>query len=653
MSPVEESYWIVPGVALFWGAFVAAAVLALNRIFFLYRQLRRGQKEAQPRWNRPLQRLGAMLGRTFAQLCSLRRVTAADRAGLGHFFIFWGFMTYTVSYLLYIFLGDGLGLSAIQESTFATYYSYLLDIMAALVMLAIVWAALRRYVVRPARLDERGAVPSIILALIFALMFLSVTAEGLRLSMEGASSPPLGASFSGLMPGAGEGTFQVMWWLHYGIILCFMVFVTYSKHLHIMSSFPNIFLRSLGPRGALTLLDLENSETFGNSKPQDFSWKQLMDGMACTHCGRCFSSCPAWLSGKPLNSRDVILHVTEELLEKGERPDLISEVVTEEVLWDCTTCRACQEECPVLIEHVQKIIDMRRHLVLERAQMPDTAEQTLRSLEARGHPWRGTTATRTDWATGLEVKYLGRGGESDLLYWIGCTSALEERNQKIPQAMVKLLRAAGVDFALLGEEETCCGEPARRMGNEYQYQLMAMRNIETFNKHGVKKIITSCPHCLNTIRNEYPQLRGQFEVVHHSQLLSGLLAEGRLKAPAASAQKLTYHDSCYLGRYHDIYSPPRQVLGAAGASLMEMGRSRKRGFCCGAGGGHMWIEETSGERINNLRTDEAMATGADGVATACPFCLQMFEDGIRTREAVDAFQARDIAEVLAAAMPDG
>ncbi len=653
MSPVKESYWIVPGVVLFWGAFAVAVGLALDRLIFLYRRLRQGQPDTQPRWDQPLRRLGTMLGRTFAQLCSLRRVSATDRAGLGHFAIFYGFMTYTLSYLLYVFLGEGLGLSAIQESTFATYYSYVLDIMAGLVMLAILWAALRRYVVRPPRLDERGAEPSIVLVLIFSLMLLSVAAEGVRLGLEGGGAPPLAAAFSRLLEGAGEGTFQALWWLHYFIIIGLMVFVTRSKHLHIMSAFPNIFLRSLGARGALSTLDLENSERFGNSKPQDFTWKQLLDGMACTHCGRCFSSCPAWLSGKPLNPRDVILHVTEELLEKGERPDLISEVVTEEVLWECTTCRSCQEECPVLIEHVQKIIDMRRHLVLERAQIPDTAEQALRSLEARGHPWRGTTATRTDWASGLEVKYLGQGGEAGLLYWVGCTSALEERSQKVSQAVVKLLRAAGVDFALLGEEETCCGEPARRLGNEYQYQLLAARNIETFNKYGVKRILTSCPHCFNTIRNEYPQLGGQLEVVHHSQFLSGLLAEGRLKVPASAAQKLTYHDSCYLGRYHDIYSPPRRVLGAAGVSLVEMGRSRKRGFCCGAGGGWMWMEDNTGQRINNLRTDEALATGAAGVATACPFCLQMFEDGIRTREAVDRFQARDIAEVLAAAVAEG
>lgn len=652
MSPVQQSYWIVPGLVLFWGAFVVAVGLSVQRLYFLFSRLRLGQPEPQPRWDQYLRRLAMMVGTIFAQLCSLRRVSARDLAGIGHFLIFWGFITYALSYLFYVFLGDGVGLSFLKENAVATYYNYLLDVMAGLVILAILWAALRRYVLRPPRLDERGAEPSIILALIFGLMVVSPALEGIGVRLEGASSsPPLAAALSQLLGEPRAGTYLALWWLHYVILLGFVVFIPYSKHLHILASFPNTFMRSLGPRGALTpLKDLENLETFGNSKPQDFTWKQLADGMACTHCGRCFSNCPAWLSGKHLNPRDVVLNITRELLADGERPDLISEVITEEVLWDCTTCRACQEECPVLIEHIQKIIDMRRHLVLDRAQVPATAEQALRSLEVRGDPWGGIAPNRGDWTTSLDVKYLGQGGQSELLYWVGCTAVLDERSQRVPKAVVKLLRAAGVDFTLLGKEEACCGDPARRLGNEYVYQMQAQRNIETLQRYGVKRILTSCPHCYNTIRNEYPQFGGQFEVVHHSQLLAELMAEGRLKVSGAAAQKLTYHDSCYLGRYHDIYSPPRQALQGAGVSLVEMGRNGKQGFCCGAGGGRLWLEETIGQRINQVRTDEAMATGAVGVATACPYCLQMLEDGINTRQAQDRFWARDIAEILAGAL---
>jgi Fe-S oxidoreductase len=353
------------------------------------------------------------------------------------------------------------------------------------------------------------------------------------------------------------------------------------------------------------------------------------------------------------------MHATAKAVLAGEEDPyqgvaMIGDIITEDVLWSCTTCRACEENCPVSIEHIDTIVDMRRNLVLEQGRMPDTAEAALRSLEQRGHPWRGTQETRTGWTTGLDIPLLADNPEAEYLFWVGCTGALVDRNIQVTRALARILRAAGVSFAILGDEETCTGDPARRLGNEYLYQMLAQQNIETLRNYRVRKIVTHCPHCFNTLKNEYPQFGGQFEVLHHSQLIAQLLQEGRLTPAQALTEKVTFHDACYLGRHNDIFAEPRQVLQAIpGVQMQEMRWNQRKGLCCGAGGGHAFMEVNIGRRVNHIRTEQAIETGAAVVATGCPFCMQMFEDGIKAKGAEETMRVRDLAELIAQTLPDG
>jgi Fe-S oxidoreductase len=331
---------------------------------------------------------------------------------------------------------------------------------------------------------------------------------------------------------------------------------------------------------------------------------------------------------------------------------MIGEVITEEVLWSCTTCRGCEEHCPVSIEHIDTIVDMRRNLVLEQGRMPETAEAALRSLEQRGHPWRGTQETRSSWTEGLDIPLITDHPEAEYLFWVGCTGALVDRNIQVTKALAKILKAAGVSFAILGEEETCTGDPARRLGNEYLFQLLAQQNVETLNGYHVRKIVTHCPHCFNTLKNEYPQFGGHFEVMHHSQLIAHLIATGRLQPAQTLGETVTFHDACYLGRHNDVFAEPRQTLAAIpGLEMREMRWNQRKGLCCGAGGGHAWMEVNIGRRVNHIRTEQAQETGASVVATGCPFCMQMFEDGIRAKGLEEGMRTHDIAELIAQSLP--
>jgi Fe-S oxidoreductase len=467
-----------------------------------------------------------------------------------------------------------------------------------------------------------------------------------------------------------------VWWLHYLVILSFMVYIPRSKHLHILASLVNAFFKQLGPKVVLEPIPLEEQETFGVSKIQDFTWKDLLDLYACAVCGRCHVNCPAQLSGKSLSPREIIHNLKEHLLEAGpgllankaeassqnqaeiqaQTPakSMIGDVITEEEIWACTTCGACQEVCPVNIEHIRKIIDLRRNLVLTQSKMPESAQLMLRNMQSRGHPWAGVQSMRLrgDWTSGLELKILAEGDNAHTLFWVGCTGALVERNVKATLSMTRVLKAAGVDFGVLGDAETCCGDPARRAGYEFQFQIMAEQNIEIFKSHNIKEIITTCPHCYNTIKHEYPRYGGDFKVVHYTQLIADLMRQGKLKLTNELNSKLTYHDPCYLGRYNGVYLEPRRILQAIPkAKLEEMERSKDTGFCCGGGGGLMWIEEQPGTtKINQMRLEDALKTGAETVVTACPYCLQMFEDSIEHKNMKDTLKARDLVELVEAAM---
>ncbi len=565
----------------------------------------------------------------------------------------------------------------------ATYLgiSLAVELGGVFILIGLILAAIRRYILKPDRLD-RTAGDAIALTLVFVVVLSGFILEGFRLATatpEGIAEPvifshpewakwsffgyALASGFKGFSEGIRIAWYTGMWWFHIALILGTVVYVTYSfsNLAHILIAPINVFLRSLRPKGALVPMELEEAETFGVNKIEDFTWKQLLDLDACTRCGRCQDNCPAYLSGKPLSPKQLIQNLKTRLIQKqtplfGKRKDgsdpegsaLIGEVVTEDELWFCTTCRACQEACPVFVEHIDKIIDMRRHLVLEQAKLPDTAEGILRCIETRGHSCRGTTATRTDWTAGLGVKVLAEDSNVDVLYWVGCAAALEDRNMKVAIALARLLTAAGVNFGILGVEETCCGEPARRMGNEYLFQIQAQRNIEILKNYQVKRIVTACPHCFNTIKSEYPQFGGDFEVIHHTEFIAQLLKEGRLKLSGGINQTITYHDSCYLGRYNDIYEPPRKILRSIPqANMVEMKRNRAKSFCCGGGGGRFWMEERVGKRMNEMRTEEVMETAAEVVATACPYCLQMFEDGIKSKGKEESLKAMDVAELVA------
>jgi len=688
VPPVSATYWGIPGYVIFWVLFVIAFGLFSQRFYFLFRLMRLGKQEN--RFDRIGERIKSMLVEVVPQWCTLKNVTRKDWAGIGHALFFWCFALFFMSYIIFIGLAGGFGLSPwIERTPFETVYFSILDIAAVLVTLTLIVAALRRYVIRVPRL-EPSVEAGIILMMVFSLMVLHVFGVGFDHASRGVhtSWPPLGAALGGFLSGTGlsQGTLEVasrgVWWLHYLVILGFMVYIPRSKHLHILASFANAFFKPLGPKVVLEPIPLEaleapeGSVSFGASKIQDFTWKDLLDFYACAVCGQCHVNCPAQLSGKTLSPREVIHNLKEHLLEAGpellaskltghveassesqaETPakTMIGDVVTEEEIWACTTCGACQEVCPVNIEHIRKIIELRRNLVLTQSKMPESAQLMLRNMQSRGHPWAGVQSMRLrgDWTNEVEVKILAEGDNADTLFWVGCTGALVERNVKATLSMTRVLKSAGIDFGVLGETETCCGDPARRAGYEFQFQMMAEQNIEIFKSYNIKEIITTCPHCYNTIKHEYPRYGGDFKVVHYTQLIADLIGQGKLKLTNELSSKLTYHDPCYLGRYNSVYMEPRRILQAIPkAKLEEMERSRDSGFCCGGGGGLMWIEEQPGtKKINQMRLEDVIKTGVETVVTACPYCLQMFEDAIDHKEMKDSLKARDLVELVEAAL---
>ncbi len=459
--------------------------------------------------------------------------------------------------------------------------------------------------------------------------------------------------------------------LNIAVITSFLVFVSYSKHLHIFLAPINVAAsrrpRALGGLDKTPDMDMENvteDTVFGVGHVSDFTWKQMLDFSTCTECGRCQSQCPAWNTDKPLSPKLLIMDLRDNMFsssaqllkgEKGEGDTLVGTVIDPDVLWSCTTCGACVEQCPVDIEHIDAIVDMRRYEVLMESRFPSEAGLLLRNMENQGDPWGLGSSKRTDWLAELdfEVPVVADTIPEDVeyLYWVGCAGSLDERGRKQVVSTARMLHRAGVTFAILGPKESCTGDPARRMGNEYLFQEMAKANIETLQSVGTKKIVATCPHCFNTIKNEYPALGGQFEVIHHAQLLEHLVESGRLKPGNAYSGTVTYHDPCYLGRHNRVFDEPRGVLAAIpGVTQVEMGRCREKGFCCGAGGARMWMEENLGTRINRNRTIEALGTGADVVSTACPFCMIMLDDAVKAEGRGDDVRVLDISQVVEASL---
>ena len=673
MSPLDMTYLGIPGYAIFWVLTVLAFGLFAFRISRLIRYIFLGQKEKS---SRQLLRRGLKTAViTLGQWCQLKGISFKDRAGLCHAIFAWGFFVFVVFYLVFIIIGTGFGFSETLEHTgFFFYYTWIIDIIAPIVFVAALWAVIRRYIIKPPRLQGEQTVEAMVIlisVLLHPLTHLFKIATSIALNHPpaglGVVLPPVSSALSNLFNNMSVDTVQTantaFFWTHWLIILFILVFIAYSRYLHMVASLFNIFFRSSLPKGTLRTVALETAETFGTAKITDLTWKQVLDLYSCVSCGQCQDVCPATISGKPLNPKELIqdlrkhlLEVAPELLENKKNTTakrLPGEVITSDEIWACTTCRACDEVCPLYVEHIDKIVDLRRNLVLEQAAIPETARQALRSIEARGHPWRGATASRTDWAEGLDIKTLAEDSNVDLLFWVGCTGALEERSINITRSVAKIMKQTGINFGILGTEESCCGEPARRLGNEYLFQMQAEKNIQKLNDCKTKRIVTACPHCYNTIKNEYPGFGGEFEVIHHTELIADLLNEGKLKMKS-SDEIITYHDPCYLGRYNDIFKPPRKILeNLPGVKLVEMEDQGKRSFCCGGGGGRMWLEENIGRRISELRIEQAVKTEARTIATACPFCLQMLGDAIKARGCEESIKALDIAELAAGAMKTG
>ncbi len=546
-------------------------------------------------------------------------------------------------------------------------------------LVGLVWAVGRRYIQRPYRIRiKTKPEDAVILGTFLVIGVTGFLVEGFRIALAGRPSfeqwSYVGWGLSALWSGWSHGTLsdlhRTMWVTHFAAFIAFLVILPTTKLRHMFTSPMNMYLADRErPKGAMrplpNLMETE-LETFGASTVEDFTWKQLLDTDACTICGRCTSVCPAHATGKPLDPREIVLKVGEVMDATADpavsppvgvvsditvTTDSVFERITAEELWACTTCKACDEICPVDIEILDKILDMRRYLSLMESNFPAELGATYRSMENSSNVYGMNQGERADWAKDLDgVTVIDASGPFDheYLYWVGCAGSFDDRNKKTSRAVAKLLQRAGIDFAILGPSELCTGDPARRSGNEYIFQMLAMQNIEALNGLGVRKIVTQCPHCFNTLKNEYPQLGGDYEVVHHSQLLMDLIADGRLSLDGASLEeRVTYHDSCYLGRHNDVYLAPRNVVGSLrGIEIVEMPRNGTRGMCCGAGGARMWMEERVGKKVNTERTQEALATGASRIAVACPFCYVMLEDGVKEAQRDEDVRVQDIAEVL-------
>jgi Fe-S oxidoreductase len=627
------------------------------------------------RQGRPVERRGDLPKRAVregTEVLGQRKLFQRALPGLMHALIFWGFLVLltTIVEVAGQVIDPSFEIPVIGGTR---WLGLAQDVFAAgvLVGLAIaVWIRLRQ---RPERFIGSHRLEAYrILGLIFLIIATLFLARAGRIAVGYAPDwwwTPVSTAKSSLFMWMSSGWQRVMmWtflWLHIAVILGFLVYLGYSKHLHIATSAINVFFANTKPRGTLTPLriDLEAPQTqdvhLGAASITDLTWKQTLDLYACTECGRCQSACPAWNTGKPLSPKLLVMNLRDHLFERGpdvlaakergealEPVPLVPDVIDEEVVWACTTCGACMQECPVDIEHVDTIVDLRRNLVMAESRFPAEAGALLRNLEGTSNPWGMPQAQRADWADGLGVRVVGEGEHApEYLYWVGCAGSFDDRAKAISKSVVALLQRAGVSFAILGPRELCTGDPARRIGNEYLFQTLAERNVDTLADAGVTKVIANCPHCFNTLRNEYPEYGGRYEVIHHSQLLTQLLEQGRLRPSDRIDATVAYHDPCYLGRHNSVYEDPRAALASVpGVQTVEMPRHGERALCCGAGGARMWMEEQIGKRINQERMDEAASTGADTVGVACPYCLIMLDDGARTSGGQT--RVEDIAQLI-------
>ena len=668
MSPVSLTYWGIPGYVIFWVLFIVAAGLFLRRTYKLWRYLQLGKQ--WDRFDHILKRILTALFHVFEQWCQFKTLSLKDLSGLGHVFMAWGFFIFVIYYFLFIIVGAGFGISEMMKnSSFFYYYSWVMDIAAPFVILAALWGIIRRYIIKPSRLRGEQTIEAlVILITVFIHPMTHLLKEATSIALGhlpaglGSSPPIISSALSQLFSGNTLSSVQSanigFFWAHWGVVLFVLVYIAYSRYLHIIAAPFNILLSPSRPKGALKPIDFVATEAFGITNINDFTKKQLLECYSCIVCGRCQDACPAYATGKPLNPKKVIQDIKKHLLVGPELIGNMAEasaanpgkvlaggVIAEDEIWACTTCGTCIESCPVCNDQIGIIVELRRKLVYE-GRFDKGHERTLQRVTRDYNPW-GIRWNNRAKNTGIEEAK--KGEKYDCIYWIGCVASFDERVREVAQAMAKILKAAGLRFAMLGVKEKCCGDFVRRLGDEGLFQKLASENIRMLREFDFDFILTHCPHCFNTIKNEYPQFGGEFKVVHHTQLIHDLLKEGKIRLQESrqeSKEKVIYHDPCYLGRYNSIYQEPRQTLRRVFDEIIEFPRNRNKSFCCGAGGGNTWKEQEAGYKMSVERLEEAMRAAPQILATACPFCFLMFQEAIQIKGNGDGINLRDIAEIV-------
>lgn len=655
MELTREIYWNVGHgaatlVPMYLLTLTAVAILAKA---FAARIKVYQQGQALDRLDQLPTRIGNLLRNALLQ----SKVLRVRGPGTAHGLFFWGFFLLFLGTCLIVVQADFTDLLfgiKFLKGPFYLVFSLVLDLAGLVAIAMLAGLLIRRYVVRPAGLETKRD-DAIMHGLLFAILITGFVIEGARMAVTEMGTAlaywsPVGLVFAKGMAGLPESSLRtvhaVTWWAHLLLVMGFIVAIPFTKFRHLVTTSLNYLFADLGPTGKLTSIDLENeaAERFGASKVADLSWKDLFDTDACTQCKRCQDRCPAHNTDKPLSPMKLV-NTIGEVAFTAPQADLI-EACAKDAVWSCTTCRACQEICPASIEHVNKIVEMRRNLVLMEGEFPGEEVMTaMEQTEVNGNPLGMGYASRGDWAEELGVRPLAEDPDVDILYFVGCYASFDKRNIRVARAFVQLCQAAGVKVGILGKEEKCCGEPMRKMGNEYLYQSLAAENVELIKGYGVKQIVASCPHCFNTLDKDYRDLGFDLPVEHYTVYLERLLGEGRLRL-RSEALRCTYHDSCYLGRHNRIYAAPRKLLQAAGAEIVEMDKSRCEAFCCSAGGGRIMAEEKLGSRINVKRVTMAAETAAPVLVSNCPFCMTMFEDGVKGADLEGKLAPRDIAEIL-------